>query len=1012
MRKKHFLLIVALIGCCFYSAANIFNDEEFDNKLSGKVGAVVGTYKMSKHTESDGNNCARLEIAKIEQSENGKKTNIAFFIGEDNSEPGFSVEPDTEYRFSLMLKGNQPKATVRIEETYDDSTSFWEITRKKVNVDFQVPIKIETDNWNKTEGTFKTSSQAKRAYLIVQFWWDEKYGPIMYKKGDYILIDKVVLKKVPNKLTALATGKYPLEEVITSKEKIIQITEQSEIPIIDGDLNDKCWQNLPVHSNFTSVGEKGAAETGSEFKIFRNGENIYLGIKCFEPNIDKLQASIATNGIDVWKDDVVEIFFAPAFESSFLQFVISAKGGRYIGDGTKELMRYEQWEGIVSKSKDFWSVELKIPYSLMWDKITENSIDYRMNVCRQRKQSKELSSWAPMTRSFQDVNEFGKTFFGDVEKWSEVQIAELAKDIAKLPTSSQDTLAKKLTKLSTNNIGILYNQLEAIKEQIKFLKVADRKFVVTEVAQHRATRIPFLPDQLANPPEKITLTAAINEVKSIPLAITNLTDKIAEYQILLCSEKINRADEKPGLESKSARFPLDKIKCLRAIRVKETDEKGTVIRFDPLVEIDRSYTLTAPGKDSALFYYKFNCQDIKPGIYNGFLHVIPLSEPTLAKGSATELTQIQSIPFELNVLPIELSQKLRTPLFYFGIVKDKSIALQMLEEGVTYFPVSVWGVSATFDNKGNIKNKNIDVILENIAQQQKWANEYCPGTKIKHVVIYSLYNTFMKRFGKNQFNVGTPEWMNAYKNWIKLFIEVRKKAGLTPSDFIVQIQDEPAHNKNSPSFSVILEASKMAKEVAPDLTTMLTLSSIVQAKELYQFIPYIDVYIFWNPLLNRKGYLGLVEKLRNSNKQVWMYRCDTGINSDLYSYYRLHAWRGEYGKVDVNALWTAYGAPNAYPVSWRVAGSGNFLMLYGDVFSTVRNESFITGFNDLRYYDKLAKVTKLAKEKGKNPELISEAEKFLQESPGNIINHSRDFRFADQFRNNAVDLILKIQNNL
>ena len=342
-----------------------------------------------------------------------------------------------------------------------------------------------------------------------------------------------------------------------------------------------------------------------------------------------------------------------------------------------------------------------------------------------------------------------------------------------------------------------------------------------------------MPERLGDPLERIALEAAINEVCTIPLAIVNLTGQVAEYQILLCTDRLGRADEQQGLKSDTAEFPMDKIECLRAIRVKDSDEAGTSVRFDPLVELDRSRTLAASGRDSALFYYRFDCHNADPGIYRGFLHVIPLSEPSLTTKGPLSLPQVQSIPFELTVFPFALSEELRTPLWYFGNAKDQKVIERMLDEGITHFPVSSWGARLTFDDEGNIVEKDISIMVTNITQQRQWASKRRPGVKVTHVVIYSLYHIFMDRFGKDRFEVGSPEWRSAFRNWVKLIVEARDAAGVAASDFVVEVEDEPAHTKASAPLTVILEASKMVREAAPDLKTMLTVGSSLKAGDLY-----------------------------------------------------------------------------------------------------------------------------------------------------------------------------------
>ena len=73
-------------------------------------------------------------------------------------------------------------------------------------------------------------------------------------------------------------------------------------------------------------------------------------------------------------------------------------------------------------------------------------------------------------------------------------------------------------------------------------------------------------------------------------------------------------------------------------------------------------------------------------------------------------------------------------------------------------------------------------------------------------------------------------------------------------------------------------------------------------------------------------------------------------------------------------------------------------------------EALLLGFTDLRYYDKLEKVTQQAKAEGKDPEVIQQAEMLLQEVPEQVYKRHNDFRLADEFRKDAIKLILQLQS--
>ena len=71
---------------------------------------------------------------------------------------------------------------------------------------------------------------------------------------------------------------------------------------------------------------------------------------------------VAANGSGIWADDVVEVFFGPASNDRVLsQFVLASGGGRYMGNGQRELENYDAWQGKVSER----SFTFEIPWKLI-----------------------------------------------------------------------------------------------------------------------------------------------------------------------------------------------------------------------------------------------------------------------------------------------------------------------------------------------------------------------------------------------------------------------------------------------------------------------------------------------------------------------------------------------------------------------------------------------------------------------------------------------------------------------
>ena len=112
----------------------------------------------------------------------------------------------------------------------------------------------------------------------------------------------------------------------------------------------------------------------------------------------------------------------------------------------------------------------------------------------------------------------------------------------------------------------------------------------------------------------------------------------------------------------------------------------------------------------------FDCSNIKPGIYTGYLNVTPLSFNRFisvkhkADGLLVKDTSTKKIPFTLEVLPIKLDDN-ALPLngfrggvyqYHFDFMKDYNVCMHM---------VTPWYFTVKFNNDGSILNVSRRLIL-------------------------------------------------------------------------------------------------------------------------------------------------------------------------------------------------------------------------------------------------------------------------------------------------------------
>jgi hypothetical protein len=142
---------------------------------------------------------------------------------------------------------------------------------------------------------------------------------------------------------------------------------------IDGKLDDAAWKDIPEAKGFM---DKGAyvIPRQSTVRMGWDAENLYVGIHCYEPNVDKLKPLNGKHKYGVYGEDEVELFFTPKYSKppvSYYRFAIASNG--FLETPRKH--RADQWhykyidnhniKTAGFTGKDYWSVEAKIPFAVL-----------------------------------------------------------------------------------------------------------------------------------------------------------------------------------------------------------------------------------------------------------------------------------------------------------------------------------------------------------------------------------------------------------------------------------------------------------------------------------------------------------------------------------------------------------------------------------------------------------------------------------------------------------------------
>jgi hypothetical protein len=172
---------------------------------------------------------------------------------------------------------------------------------------------------------------------------------------------------------------------------------------IDGHLDDAAWQKARPLDAFKTVefkmlrgvtpaGQKPQAQTTG--MLFTDANTLYLGFRCEEPLMEKLEERKLPRDGSVWTNDCIEVFIAPFQRTDeYFQITVDVAGqifDTFKSGGTLDTAYDISVIAKTQKQQDGWTMEMAIPLS---EAGLSQARDALINFGRERKPVNELSSW-------------------------------------------------------------------------------------------------------------------------------------------------------------------------------------------------------------------------------------------------------------------------------------------------------------------------------------------------------------------------------------------------------------------------------------------------------------------------------------------------------------------------------------------------------------------------------------------------------------------------------------------
>ena len=181
--------------------------------------------------------------------------------------------------------------------------------------------------------------------------------------------------------------------------KTLQATRTSEVPLIDGSLNDKAWINASVATDFVQVdpynGAPGSQKT--EVKFIYDDEAIYIGAMLFDTAPDSIMNELSKRD-ELGISDNFGIHIDPFYDAKTTYgFFVNPAGVQYDAKLSRTGRHPDNnwdavWESHVKIVENGWIVEMRIPYSAL--RFPKKDVQlWGINFFRDIKRYREKDSW-------------------------------------------------------------------------------------------------------------------------------------------------------------------------------------------------------------------------------------------------------------------------------------------------------------------------------------------------------------------------------------------------------------------------------------------------------------------------------------------------------------------------------------------------------------------------------------------------------------------------------------------
>ena len=191
-------------------------------------------------------------------------------------------------------------------------------------------------------------------------------------------------------------------------------------PKIDGQLNEKIYQQFPWTDAFVGYVQQGKAKPlAAATKAFAayDANNLYIAFRCDEPNMKDEQVVKGARDSGIWGGETVEVAVLKPGQptdnpdATFYHLILNPANDHWDGlnSGTSSDMSFNpDWQSATAKTATGWTAEIAIPWKEIGVTDAHSGLQIHANLARQRmSNTTEYSSWSQYVSGFQEPQNLG-----------------------------------------------------------------------------------------------------------------------------------------------------------------------------------------------------------------------------------------------------------------------------------------------------------------------------------------------------------------------------------------------------------------------------------------------------------------------------------------------------------------------------------------------------------------------------------------------------------------------------